>query len=253
MTMTDLTPNEADSQIVSWYKKLMSQVNVIDEKLDASSESATKTKYKNELISKYEPQWKTPVVDKLTPQLDEMDIERLAGNYYGIINTLTKAYKEKVDAWLTNQIESMPVSETETMSDDDKKALAKERSEVAKQIKTIVDMAVTFNEAEASNPWPLPKSRRGSVGKRGPRALSSYTWTIDGVAPTGKQDSLKGVSELLGFSLQKDLTAALKAAGINTTEPPEEFTAVINDKQVIGTKRVEDEGEDEEDEEEDDE
>lgn len=247
--MTDLTPNEADSQIVSWYKKLMAQVNVIDEKLDASTETATKRKFTNELVSKYEPEWKAPVADRLASQMNDMEIEQLVGNYYGIVRTLNELYKSRVDNWVASQIENIPVTETETLSDEDKKALAKERSEVAKQIKTIVDMAVTFNEAEAANPWPLPKSRRGSVGKRGPRALSSYTWTIDGVAPTGKEDSLKGVSGLLGYPLQKELTAALKAAGIDTTSPPEEFTVELNGKTVIGAKRDIEEDDDEEEEE----
>ena len=249
MTMTDLTPTESDSQIVSWYKKLMAQVNVIDEKLDASSETATKKKFSDQLAAKYEPEWKAPVADRIVSQMNEMDSEQLAGNYLGIMKTLRDLYKDRVENWVSTQVETIPTSETEKLSDEDKKALSKERSEVAKQIKTIVDMAVTFNEAEASNPWPLPKSRRGSVGKRGPRALSSYTWTIDGVAPTGKEDSLKGVSGLLGYSLQKDLTAALKAANIDTTNPPEEFTVELNGKTVYATKRdeVEDDEEDEED------
>jgi len=247
--MTDLTPTESDSQIVSWYKKLMAQVNVIDEKLDASSETATKKKFSDQLASKYEPEWKAPVADRIVAQMNEMDSEQLAGNYLGIMKTLRDLYKERVENWVTNQVATIPTSETEKLSDEDKKALSKERSEVAKQIKTIVDMAVTFNEAPADNPWPLPKSRRGSVGKRGPRALSSYTWTIDGVAPVGKEDSLKGVSGLLGFPLQKELTAALKAAGIDTTNPPEEFTVELNGKTVYATKRdeVEDDDEDEDD------
>jgi len=251
MTITDFTINEDDTQIVQWYKKLMSQVQVIDEKLDASSEAATKKKFVTGLTDKYKDDWNV-VAERLLAQMNDMDQEKLFGNYYGIVKKLNDAYKERAETWTNNQVTAIPTSETEKLSDEEKKALAKERSEVAKQIKTIIDMAVTFNEAPADEPWALPKTRRGSVGKRGPRALSSYTWTIDGVAPVGKQDSLKGISGLLGFTLQKDLTQALKDAGIDTTNPADEFTVVINGKEVYGTKRDAEEVDDEEDEEEED-
>ena len=57
---------------------------------------------------------------------------------------------------------------------------------MAKQAKTLIEMAYTFGEAkgdienEPDPGWPLPRIRRGSIGPRGKRALTLYTWSIDG-------------------------------------------------------------------------
>ena len=92
--------------------------------------------------------------------------------------------------------------------------------------------------------WPTPKIRRGAFGKRGPRALSFYTWAVDGIGMEGDDDSNKGVSKKLGFEKVSEFTKALKAAGIDTTNPEDEFTVEIKGFQV-NAKREDDEEVDE--------
>jgi hypothetical protein len=234
MSITDFTANENDSQVLQWYKRLMAQIQEIDETLDATSETAGKRKFTNELVTAAEKSWK-PVTDAHIAQMGDMTPEILAGTFYGLIRTLTNTFKENIDNWITAQVEAQPQTEVQDISDEQKKKLAEERSAFAKQVKTIVDMAITFNETDAANPWPLPK-KRGAVGKRGPRALTSYTWTVDGVAPDEDENSLKGVSVILGFEKQADFTAALKAAGVNTTSPEDEFTVSISGKEVYAKR-----------------
>jgi hypothetical protein len=108
-------------------------------------------------------------------------------------------------------------------------------------------MAYTFGEATGdpeNNPdplWPKPKIRRGAFGKRGPRALSFYTWAVDGIGMEGDDDNNKGVSQKLGFTKVSDFTKALKEQKVNTTEPPDEFTVTINGHEINAKRSDEDE------------
>jgi hypothetical protein len=250
MTNLDLTVDPVnDSQVRQWYKKLMTEVNGIDEVLDASADSTGKRKFTNELVAAQEVEWK-PAVDGLTTQMAEMPEDVRAGVFYGLIRAFTSTYKEQIDKWIDEQVASRPKEEVEVIPDEQKKELQDRRSELSKQVNAIIDMAYTFGDAtgdqenEPDPNWPKPRIRRGAFGKRGPRALSFYTWAIDGIGMEGDDDSNKGVSKKLGFEKVSDFTKALKEAKINTTEPPEEFNVKIGDHE-INAKRESDEEEEE--------
>ncbi len=244
MTDTFLAPDPGDTQVREWYKRLMSQIFEIDETLDSTTDAAGKRKITNELVSQFENEWK-PVTDALNVQMESMTPDQLAGAFYGLVRTISSQWKDGIDKWITEQVEAKPVSDAPEVSDEDKKALQEERSALAKQVKTIVEMAQSFGEApeEEINPngnWRLPV-RRGAVGKRGKRALTLFTWQIDGVPVGDEDDSVKDVARLIGYEKSADFTAALKAAGVNTKEPGDEFTVTLNGKEVYGKNTVDEE------------
>lgn len=237
LTAERFQPAEGDSQVEEWYKKLMLQIIEIDEKLDAGLDSTGKRKITNDLIESSEPTWK-PVVDHLVTQMANMPEEKLAGVFYAIVRNLSSAYKENVDTYIGKLYESQPKSAEAEVSDEEKAALQEARRELASKVKPLLEMAETFGEFTADNPWPAPK-RRGAVGKRGKRALTLYTWTVDGAEMDEDNDSVKGVSEFLGFEKSSEFTKALKDKGINTTSPDDEFTVQINGKEVSGRRLTE--------------
>ena len=244
--MTD-TPNAQfnidetnDSQVLQWYKRLMNKIGEIDETVDAGSEAAGKRAFRNQLVVEFEDEWK-PVTEKLVPEFEKLDERARAGAFYGIIRALTSAWQDQIDKWIQVEVDSQPQPETTaTVSDEEKKALMKERQELVKQVKTIVEMADTFGEVSPDNPWVLPR-RRGAVGSRGKRALSLYTWTVDGEEMDEENDSQLGVSQKLGFAKASEFTQALKDAGINTTSPEDEFTVTIKEHQVSASKSMDEE------------
>lgn len=243
----DTTENADDSQVRGWYKRLMQSVYEIDDVLDAQADAASggKRKFTNELVDNTKTIWE-PVTTHLDGQLKEMTEEQRAGAFYGFIRSLSENFKEDIDKWITMQIESRPKVEVELISEDEKKKLQEDRSNFTKQIRAIIEMAYTFGEAngdpekeELDPNWPEPKVRRGSVGKRGKRALTMYTWTIDGVEVGEDDDSVKGVSTLLGYEKVADFTQALRDSGVDTTKPEDSFTRELRGKTVTGTRITE--------------
>ena len=131
----------------------------------------------------------------------------------------TKTFKDEIDQWIEKQVASQPQDEVQTISDEEKKALQERRSELSKQVNAIIDMAYTFGDAQGdreNNPdpqWPTPKIRRGAFGKRGPRALSFYTWAVDGIGMEGDDNSNKGVSKKLGFEKVSEFHQGFEGCG----------------------------------------
>jgi len=232
----------ADSQVAQWYKRLMNQTSTIDEKLDAGSEAATKRSYTTGLAEQYKPEWEqnaTAIQNGLSGLADSGEMERFAGIYIGLLRTLTNNFGKRYSEFVDAQVAAMPTPEENKLSDEERGTLSKERTELAKQIKTIVEMAKTFGEPDAAN-WELPK-KRGATGPRGKRALYEYAWTVDGQEMPEDDDNPKGVSELLGFAKVSEFTQALKDAGINTTKPDPEFTVEIKGKQVAAAREASEE------------
>lgn len=249
MTSIDLTEDPVnDSQVRSWYKKLMIEVNSIDEVLDASADTSGKRKFTNDLVTKSESEWK-PAVDSLAEQMNNMPDDVRAGVFYGMMRQLTTTFKETLDKWIEQQVATLPKTEVETISDEEKKVLQERRSELSKQVNAIIDMAYTFGDAKGDQEnepdpnWPKPRIRRGAFGKRGPRALSFFTWAVDGIGMEGDDDSNKGVSNKLGFEKVSEFTKALKEAGIDTTNPDDEFTVNIKGHEINAKRETEEEEE----------
>jgi hypothetical protein len=264
-TMTEtLTINEGDSEVRQMYVKLMNSVSDIDEKIGAGTEAAGTRKFTNDLVSENENEWNS-VASRLSEMLTkvrdgdpengiEANMGAFVGSFYGIQRQLTKQFKEAADAWIKQQVDSMPKSDTPEASETEKAQLVKARQELVKQLKTVIDMAVIFGDTTEDQKWEMPK-RLGAVGPRGKRALSSYNWFIDGVALEGDDNSVAGAAKALGYEKSADFTADLrknkvvidgKEDNFNTKTPPPEFTFEIKGKEVYGVKADEN-AEDEED------
>jgi len=242
MTDTMQTEEVAEkSQTREWYEKLTEQVATIDEQLDAGSEAAGIRKLTNTLVEANKAEWGA-VVPSLAEELRNMEPAERAGNFYGFIREVSKLFKEEVDNWLKAEVENQPKSDTPEVSEAEKKSLSEARTALVKQIKMIVEMATLFNEIDPAKPWAIP-ARRGATGKRGKRALSLFTWQVDGVQMPSTEDSVKGVSQKLGFEKQAEFTKALIAAGIKTATPEDEFEVIINGHTVTA-QREDDEDED---------
>jgi hypothetical protein len=235
------------------YTDLMEKVEEIDVKLDSltDTEAAGKRKIGNDLQEAAKPSWSN-VVDQLVPQLKSLAPEELAGVYLGITRTLRSEFDESVSKFIAETAESAPKSEP-LISEDEAKELQTFRSEAYQQLKSLVDIIKTMMGEEL----PMPKTRRGARGKRGKRALSLYTWAVNGEAVSDDDDSVAGVAKLLGFEKAKDFTEALRAGGIpaveankvDTRNPNPTFEVTINDK-IVSAERTEEVSEEEESEEE---
>jgi len=238
--MISLENVNTENDLGRMYVELMQKVvNEIDPRLDAGSAGATKRKFTNDLVSSHESEWKV-VSDDMVAQLGNMTPEAQAGNFYGLIRALTSSFKENVDKWIEDNSTGVVLDPSEVPSDAEKSELQEQRKELYTQIKTIISLAQSFN-IETAEDWEAPVIRRGSSGKRGKRALSLYTWSIDGQPVDDDSDTPKGVSVLLGFDKAADFTKALKAANINTTSPDPTFTVTINGKEVTASRVDDDE------------
>lgn len=248
--MTTIEINENDSQVRQWYSKLWNQVAEIDTQLVAASDTTGKRKFTNDLVEEYKPSWEGGVNNFLA-QLEPLDEKAKAGIYYGFVREIVSRLKENVDKWIDSQVTTIPKEDIPQIDPEVRKALSEQRTALVKQLKMVVEMAANFGEFSEENAWKVPESRRGSFGPRGQRALTTYTWTVDGTPMPNT--TLKGVAEAVGFVKSGDLTAALReqtvdGVAFDTKTPPDSFEFSINGHTVAATKSdVEDEDDDDED------
>lgn len=255
--MTDVMENEEveveedafeQTQLRTIYKTLNGKINEIDAVLDVDDATAGKRKIGNELVANFESDWK-PVAETLSTQMNSWDdADKLAGAYLGLIRALEKAFDKAVSAHVQAKVDSQPKSEAVTVTDEQKAALSEQRKTMYGQIKQVVDLAVSVgecarevddegNEGEVVG-WELPKIRRGGSGPRGKRALTLYSWAVDGETVADDNNTVKGVAvNVLGYERAADFTAALREAKIDTKEPPATFTVSLKGKNVTGTRK----------------
>lgn len=195
------------------YSELKVVIDDIDEKLDSLDDSGTagKRKMANELVESTSNMW-TPVVSQLTDKLSDLDANELVGVYRGIAGELKKAFEEQVNKTLEAMVEQAPKSEP-LITQDEAVELSAQRSDVYKHIKQVVELAEVMYGLELT----MPKIRRGSKGKRGPRVTTLMTWSIDG---TELEDAkYKEVAIAAGFDGSAELTKYLKDQEIDTKAP----------------------------------
>jgi len=233
---------EAPKSLPEIHQELMEVITDIDTKLDSltDSETAGKRKVGNDLVEAATATF-NPVVEQLVPQIQGMDENVQAGVYLGLVRALRTAFGESVDKLIASIAETMPKPEP-LVTEEEAKVLSKTRSELYQKAKSVVDLAQQFGNQTLE----MPKMRRGSRGKRGPRALSFYTWAINGEEVPDEKNNVKGVSEILGFAKAAEFTKALRDGReneqekIDTTNPPDEFNWTHPDGRIVNAKREED-------------
>ena len=239
------------------YDNLMGLINEIDEQLDASDDSAgaSKRRIKNELVTKFDADSST-AFNSFSTELGALSEDDLVGIYAGFMQKMEKEWGSKVNAILEARVAAQPQTEKVEISPEQLAELSKQRSELYQQIKMAVQLA---NSTEPGGvDWAMPKTRRGSKGKRGPRAMNLMVWAVNGEELDPQPEKIKDLAEVLGFvdttddkgetvSAQRNFTAYLKSKDVNTTNPEngEIRVELPNGQELYGYIPETDEDEDE--------
>lgn len=205
------------SDILEMHQQLLDTIGEIDEKLDSLDDSsgATKRKVINELV-KAQDETSQKVADNIINQLStlqENDPDALVGVLKGFTDKVNAFFKDYVEAHVNEKVESAPKTEP-LITPEEADVLSKERSQLYQSIKMVVELAKTMLGEELT----MPKTRRGSRGKRGARAMSLMVWSVNG-AELDPQPKYKELAISLGFEGSKELTAYLKSKDVDTRNP----------------------------------
>lgn len=227
------------------YDKLMSVIEDIDIKLDSLDDSsgASKRKIASDLVEAHKTTWE-PAVKQVISQFQNLDEETLVGVFRGFVSELTKTFDEPVKNYIEKQVENAPKSEP-LITEEEAEVLSKQRSDLYQQIKMAVQLAESIDGVELA----MPKTRRGSRGKRGPRAMSLMVWSIDGVELDPQPEKFKDLATLVGFEKSSELTAFLKSKDVDTTNPENgELEVTLEDGRTLSGYIPAEDDEDESDE-----
>lgn len=230
---------------------LADQIGEIDTVLDSLSgaQSAGKRAVINRLVKEVQEN-----IEAVLSKLDEQvfatidNDDTFVGMYSGILRGLESKYQAHQDEVLESKAEEIK-AETPDLSEDQIKEMTENRKELVMRFKATKEIFRTFGMPGVDT-VPDPKKRTGSRGPRGPRAITQFTWEVDGVRQSPDKDSLTGVASENGYENSKALRDALREAGIDLKNPEDkiEFT-LSNGKSLVGIKTVdEDDDEDEDDE-----
>jgi hypothetical protein len=239
----------AETAVQPMYDKVKSAIDSIDEKLDSlqDSEGATRTKVVNELVEENQ-EITAQGIDQTIVQLRNLEPTQLVGVVNGIIKSLNAAFKDDMEKTVAELVAAAPKVEP-LITEEEAEVLSKQRSELYQQIKQIVFLAETMDGVEL----PMPKARRGAIGKRGQRAMSKMIWAVDGNI-LDPQPKYKELAEMLGFTETKgektnretkekeeitispstNLTKFLKDKGVDTKNPKDgKVSVAVPDGRVL--------------------
>lgn len=235
---------------------LHAKIDEIDVKLDSLLDPATagKTRIINERVA-MQKERADKVVANFVTQLESSPIDEKIGMYYALVQGLNAAYKEPISAAIEELVKNQPKVEP-LVSETEGKELAAVRSDLATKVKQLIGMASIFGDTEG---FHEPKKRTGKAGKRGPRALSLYSFSIgdkeyedlNAVAADFPQYFGKGsdiaaamrgdferpnpktgvMEKVRGIGKNADGTA--NTSYIDTTTPPDEFSFTLPDGNVL--------------------
>lgn len=220
-------------ELKEMYDSLMEVVNEIDVKLDSLSggKSASKTKILNNLVQENSSLWESAADDMIT-QLRTLEADKQAAVYTGFISKLRKEFDKAVNSYVEGVVDSQPVQEA-LISEEEADVLSKKRSEVYQKVKSVVELADTFGEE-----FDMPRIRRGSSGKRGPRNLSMFTFFINGE----EIDATIGqIAKDNGYDKAAELTDALRASGFDTKNGSEFDKFELPNGKILSGVREDDE------------
>ena len=214
------------------HDSLHQKIDEIDEVLDSqvNQKTAGKRTIVNKLIEDKQTVWE-PVGSQLLAQLKTADSDTQAGFYYGLIRMLDKEFAKELAAHIESKVVDIPETPATTIPDEKLKELSAARSELYAKVRTLVEMNDTFGAGEDLH---MPRKRTGARGKRGPRAITTFNWDIDGTS----YDKLKDVAEVYDqYEKTSDLTKAMREAKIDLKNPADRIEFTLPDgKILVGTK-----------------
>ena len=216
------------------FDELQVTLDDIDEKLDSRDGGATtiRTAILKGLIADTEENWST-VLEQLVKHLDDAPDNAKIGFYYGLVRGLDKQFGSAAKKSIDAAVEQAPKVEP-LISEEEVEPLMETRKKVYAMIKSIRDMAELFGDDDLDN-MPPPRRRGGAPkGKRGPRQISFFTWEIEG---NDYADLKEVIAAVPVYDRVADLTAAMRAAKIDTTKPGDTIEFELPDgRMLIGTK-----------------
>ena len=222
------------------YGQMMETISEIDVQLDSLSggKTAGKRKIINELTEKHNDVWSKAVTD-VTAFIETQDEETQAAIVNAFQTALRSNFDKSVNSYVEGLVDAQP-EQVALISEDEAAVLSGQRSELYQKVKAIVGLAESVDEG----PFEMPKMRRGSTGKRGPRNLSLFTFWIDGEEV---DETIGNIAKQNGYDKAGDLTKGLREAGFDTKDGDSfpDFT-LPNGKVLTGTR---DDSEDDEDDE----
>ena len=209
------------------YTSLTEEITSIDRLLDSLTDSASagKTAKINEFVAATEDGWGEVVADFVS-QLSAADNEVMIGIYFGITRGLNKAFSTKVNEVLDELVKNQPKA-VPLINPEEAPALGKARSELYAKVKAVIQLAESFGEE-----WEMsmPSKRTGTKGPRGKRAISFFTWFVE----DKEFQKLAQVVDLYDqYSKVSDLTAAMREAKINLTEPEDRIEFTLPDGKLL--------------------
>lgn len=216
--------------LLGMFEALNSRVRELDEVLDAASDQkgAGRRAVINQLVTNNQTMVDS-VVSQFIEQLNTMDDESKFGVYFGVLRGLRSTFDESGTTFAESLVEQRP---TVAVDPAEVTAANNERSDKVgqmKHLKAILEAVAPEDAAELKVP-----RRRSTGGPRGKRAISYYTWTLDGAEFDG---NLTELAKKLGYVRPADLRDEMKAAEINLTKPKDviEFTT-SGGNVLVGTK-----------------
>jgi hypothetical protein len=221
---------EEDTAVWPHYKKLWDTIAEIDLQLDSLNDSASATRRNvvSALIEATESLWSDGAQTTIEQLRTVSNPEQLVGIVEGIIKALRDEFNEENNKIIEAKVEAAPKSEP-LISQEQAEELSKQRSGLYQTIKQVVNVAKVMDDVDLE----MPKTRRGSHGKRGARKMSLMVWAINGeeIDPKPKY---KDLAISLGFEGSKELTAFLKSKGVDTKDPKDgKLSVEFDDGRVL--------------------
>ena len=188
-------------------------------------------------------------VQVFNPESNPLSDDIFVGTFAGVLRGLESKYSDRQEKILESKAEEIK-AETPDLSEDQVKEMLEKRKDLVMRFRATKEIFKTFGMPGVDE-VPDPKKRTGTRGKRGPRAISAFTWSVDGVRQSPEKDSLAGVAADNGYENAKALRDAMRAAEIDLKEPEDRIEfRLANEKLLVGIKHADD-SEDDDDEDED--
>jgi len=219
------------SAFIDLYNTTLSRVDELDEILDAGMDqkSAGRRAISNQL-AKAQEEAVADVLSQFKAGIEDDSEDVKFGFYLAFMRGLRAEYEDEANAYCDSLVEKRPAQPVDMIE------LVKaneERSAAIAKLKPISEV-IKMMDPELYEKLPDVPRRRSLGGAKGKRAVSYYSWNLDGEDFDG---SLTELAKHIGYTRPADLRDQMKAAGINLTAPPAtiEFTNPEGRK-IVGIK-----------------
>lgn len=199
------------------------EIQEIDEQLAAASGSTNlgKRALANSLTAENEQAWKE-IADAVVSRINSVEnIEVRVALVTGIANAVDKAFGKAVDDYLEAKVKENALAKGEKVSDEQIQALTEQARLLRGQFNALKEILVMFQQDVSS--VPEPKRLSGARGKRGPRTLAKYNYSINGTPRTESQNNLSSISSTLLSSPVKVLKDLITEKGQQVNDDGEFF------------------------------